>query len=88
MDPQWTLDSHLLQPAMIIAAGDILRPETRGDDILEDIFDFWNSSLRNNLQEHLAEVNLDIELGLRNVTVHSGSAEGDCQVYGSKLVFH
>lgn len=37
---QWTLDSHLLQPAMIITAGDILRPETRGDDILEDIFNF------------------------------------------------
>ena len=88
MVPQCTLDSHLLQPAMIIAAGDILRPETRGDDILEDILDFWNSSLRNNLQGYLAEVNLDIELGLRNVTVHSGSAEGDCQVCGSKLVYH
>jgi hypothetical protein len=72
---------------MIIAAGDILRPETRGDDILEDICDFWNSSLPNNFQEHLAG-NLDIELGLRNVTVHSGSAEGDCQVCGSKLAYH
>jgi hypothetical protein len=88
MVPQWILDSHLLHPAMIIAASDILRPETRGDDILEDIFDFWNCSLCNDLQDHLAEVNLDIELGLRNVTVHSGSAEGDCQVCGSELVYH
>jgi hypothetical protein len=36
---------------MVIASVYLLRLETRGDVILEDISDFWHSSLRNDLQE-------------------------------------
>jgi hypothetical protein len=51
MAPQRILESCLLHSAMIIASSYFLRLETRGDDILEDISDFWHSSLRNDLQE-------------------------------------
>jgi acetyl esterase/lipase len=54
-----------------------LAPEHTGDDILEDIADFW-TWLRSSLPTYLAFKELSISPDLSNVLVHGESAGGWC----------
>ncbi|KAH8817248.1 Alpha/Beta hydrolase protein [Xylogone sp. PMI_703] len=73
---QWTLDLCLAQSAIIVAADYRLLPESSGQDILDDVSDFWAWILQGGLQTHLTKHNRTLEADLTKIAIHGESAGG------------